>query len=208
MLLRCPSCDRTGNFPDQLALGAHTIRCRKCSGRFSIIPGQGIKSGLAAKPSFKVSKSGQAVPVGGGLTRSSNGSFFSGHDDDPVPGRRGPGDSHYEMSAVFEDTTGDSDVEIAAYRPASGASPDEAHPSGAFEAASSEVLLPSPWYYNFIDSWSRFHFFVALAFGTSSLSFLGFLLVRALVGGQIIDSSITSLIVGCVGTVAFLLLSV
>ena len=138
--------------------------------------------------------------------RESSEGFFSGYDQDPAPDSAGPGDSHYEMSAVFEDDD-DSNFELPAFDPGA-ASLDEANPSSTFERASSEVLLPFPWYYNFIDSWSRFHFFVALGFGTSSLAMLGFFLVRSLVVGQIIDSSITTLIVGCVLTIAFVLLSV
>ena len=111
------------------------------------------------------------------------------------------------MSGEYVGDMGDSNVELPAFTSPSG-SPDDGQSSGTFEAASSEVVLPNPWYYNFIDAWSRFHFFVALGFGTSSLAVLGFFLVRALTGGEIISSSITALIVGCVGTVAFLLLSV
>ncbi len=51
------------------------------------------------------------------------------------------------------------------------------------------------------------HFYVVVGFAASSLSVLGFFLVRALVAGQTLSSSITALLIGCVGTVAFLLLS-
>jgi len=111
------------------------------------------------------------------------------------------------MSSVFDDENGDSNVELPAFT-ANTASADLAHPSGTFEPASADVLPAIPWYDSFIDFWSRFHFFVALGFGTSSLAVLGFFLVRALVGGQVINASITALILGCVGTVAFLMLSV
>jgi membrane protein implicated in regulation of membrane protease activity len=46
-----------------------------------------------------------------------------------------------------------------------------------------------------------------VGFAASSLAVLGFLLVSALVAGRIVSSSITALIVGCVATVALLLLS-
>jgi len=108
------------------------------------------------------------------------------------------------VSGIFADENGDAILEPPAFT-ANTASDDLANPSGTF---GSEVLPATPWYDKFIDSWSRYHFFVALGFGTSSLAVLGFFLVRALVGGQIINASITALIVGCVGTVAFLLLSV
>ena len=51
------------------------------------------------------------------------------------------------------------------------------------------------------------HFYVVLGFAASSLAVLGFLLVTPLVAGQTLSSSITALIIGCVGTIAFLLLS-
>jgi hypothetical protein len=133
--------------------------------------------------------------------------FFSVTDDE-APGMRArsPGDSHYEMSAVFDDGYDDSDDEMAAFDPGSSDDNEALVPSGV-EPGSAEIFLPGPWYFKFIDAWGRFQFFTALGFAAASLSVLGFLLVRAVVGGHILSSSITALILGCVGTIAFLMLS-
>jgi hypothetical protein len=119
----------------------------------------------------------------------------------------GLSDSHYELSAVFEDTTSRGD-EGASTHWSTRASLDDEQYTATFEPAAADGLLANPWFDAFIDSWSRYHCMIALGFGTSSLAVLGFLLVRALWGGAVIDSSITALIVGCVMTVAFMLLSV
>ena len=68
-------------------------------------------------------------------------------------------------------------------------------------------MLPAPWYFKVIESWGRVHLYVVMGFAASSLSVLGFLLMRALVVGQILSSSTAALLVGLVGTIAFLLLS-
>ena len=75
------------------------------------------------------------------------------------------------------------------------------------ETEAPNVLLPLPWYFNVIGSWGRFHFYVATGFATSSLVVLGFLLFRALVAGSTVSSSITALIIGCVGTIAFFMIT-
>ena len=62
-----------------------------------------------------------------------------------------------------------------------------------FETASSEFAVPVPWYFNVIDSWGRLHLYVATGFAASSLLVLGFLLVRALVAGYIVSSSVIAL---------------
>jgi hypothetical protein len=139
------------------------------------------------------------VAVGGGVMRASSEGFFSGEDDDSLPDLIGPGDSHSEMSGGPASDPGDSNVELPAF--------DDAAPSGTFEAASSEVVLPGPWYDQVIDSWNRWHFLLTLGFGISALGLLGYFLVEAVLGGKIVNTSVTALIVGCVGTVAFLLLS-
>ncbi len=102
-----------------------------------------------------------------------------------------PDDSQTELPAFTSDMPPSGETE--AVRP--------------FETPSGLVDVPVPWFFNFIDSWGRLHFFVALGFAASSLSVLGYFLVRALVSGEILSSSIAALIVGCVGTIAFLLLS-
>jgi len=155
----------------------------------------------------KAFPSAQTAQVGGELADLTSDALFAGADDDLLPISPSSSDSHYEMSAVSDGEIGDSNDELPAFM-SNTASLDDAHPSGMFEPASSEVFVASPWYDQSIESWNRYHFFVALGFGPSSLAVLGFFLVSALVRGHSIDSSITALIVGCLGMVAFLLLSV
>ncbi len=207
MLLQCPNCRRTGNVRDDLSLTAHKMRCRRCNARFSTAPGHLTKGSRTASAVLRSAASAQPAHAGGALASVSTERFFSGYDDDPSGIQLGPGDSHYEVSVGFDDMLVDSNFELPAFTQGA-AVPDDGLASSAFEPSSSEIFLPSPWYYNFIDSWNRFHFFVVLGFGTSALAILGFFLVKSLVGGQSVDSSITTLIVGCVLTVATVLLSV
>ena len=133
--------------------------------------------------------------------------FSSGSDDEiPALSGRSPYDSQYEMTAVLGGDPDDSQTELPAFTGGVDES-GEIEAARPFDTGSSEYLLPVPWYFNFIDSWGRLHFYVATGFAAASLSVLGFLLVRALVAGEITSSSVTALIIGCVGTVAFLLIS-
>jgi predicted Zn finger-like uncharacterized protein len=204
MNLRCPSCGRVGNVPDHLGLTAHTVRCRRCRTVFSTVParGNGESHQATSKTAPDISVSAPRE-----FARVPYESFAMGSDNDlPAFAPRLPYDSQYEMTAVLGGDPDDSQTEMPAFT--AGKTPSgETEDTPPFETAGAELFLPVPWYYSFIDSWGRLHFFVALGFAASSLSVLGFLLARALVGGHILSSSITALIVGCVGTVAFLLLS-
>jgi hypothetical protein len=135
---------------------------------------------------------------------------FFASDDEDGRGReslmRRPDDSQYELSAVFDDDASDSQVDRSAFA-TENAHSDDAHAMANLEPAGADARHAVPWYYNYIDSWGRFHFIAALGFAAASLSVLGFLLVRALVAGEVMHTSITALIVGCLGTIAFLLLS-
>jgi hypothetical protein len=139
--------------------------------------------------------------------------FYAGIDEEIAAlTPQSPYDSQYEMTAVLGGDPDDSQTELPAFTGETDLS-DETDLSGEieaarpFETASSEFLTPVPWYFNFIDSWGRLLFYLATGFATASLAVLGFLLVRALVAGQIMSSSVTALIIGCVGTIAFLLIS-
>jgi hypothetical protein len=133
--------------------------------------------------------------------------FTSGSEDE-IPGVTDPSpyDSQYEMTAVLGGDPDDSQTELPAFM----GGPDE---SGEIvvgplpDTPSSEFVLPVPWYFNFIDSWGRLHFYVASGFAAASLAVLIYLLVRALVAGETLSSSATVLIIGCVGIIAFLLIS-
>jgi hypothetical protein len=204
MLLQCPDCGRKGKLPDDLLMSAHTVRCRRCRAKFTIVP---VPHRAAAFPPGSASRprgSAHSAQIGGTLGRLSSEALFSGEDDDSLPEEPGPGDSQYDMAGFFEEEGGGSNNEMPAYRAAGGLR----EAPGSFEPASTELLLDSPWYDRFIEGLSRAQFLIALGFGSSTLAVLGYFLVRALVGGAVIDASITALIVGCVGTVAFMLLSV
>src|SRR5262249_17363665 len=116
--------------------------------------------------------------------------FTTGSEDDiPALTDPSPFDSQYDMTAVLGGDPDDSQVEL----PAFVAGPDE---SGEFivgpprETTNSDFVLPVPWYLNFIDSWGRLQFYVASVFATASLAVLVFLLVRALVAGEVLSSSV------------------
>src|SRR5262249_23036603 len=207
MLLQCPNCGRKGNLPDHLALSTHTVRCRRCDVTFLISPAPERVRAVHAGPSRKSASSAQTARRRSGLARLDSEGLFSGDDDEPIPGSRDPGDSHYDMTGFYDGGIGDSDTEVPAFR-STASSADDEQPSGTFEPASSEVFLTTPWHDRFIDGWSRLQFWVALGFGTFSLAVLTFLLVRAVAGGAVIDLSITGLIVGCLTAVALILLSV
>ena len=200
MILRCPSCGREGNVPDRVGRAARAARCRRCGTRFSTLDGPenaGLRSASIAVESAAVDRV---------LASLSPPSFSPGSDEEiPIISGRSPSDSQYEMHAVLGGDPDDSQIELPAFDgEALSGEIDAARP---FDTASGEVLLPMPWYFNVIGSWGRLHFYVAIGFATSSLAVLGFLLFRALVAGSIVSSSITALIIGCVGTIAFFMLT-
>jgi hypothetical protein len=203
MILRCPRCGREGTVPERLGRLAHRVRCRPCGARFSTGPAPG--NGELRAPGAVETGAGDPL-VRDGASLSDDG-FSGGSDPDlATSAPRSPFDSQYEMTAELGGELDDSQVELPAFTSTAARSGDS--DSGpAFETESSEFLLAVPWYFKFIESWGRLHFYVAVGFAASSLSVLGFLLIRALVAGQILSSSITALIVGCVATIAFLLLS-
>jgi hypothetical protein len=203
MIIRCPGCGREGNVPDRIGLSYHKLRCRPCGTRFSVGPGPPPRSARHSKTSLSVRDS--ALESLDGASAQANG-FSAGSDDDlPALSSRLAGDSQYEMGAIFGDGIDDSQVELPAFSP--GQADEVTDPVPPFETELSEFLLTAPWYYRFIESWGRLHFYIALGFTASSLSLLGFLLLRALVAGHLVSSSTTALIIGCIGTIAFLLLS-
>jgi hypothetical protein len=205
MILRCPSCGREGNLPDHLGHSAHFVRCRRCKARFST---DHVREPATFRHQSNVMTDNIAVsPHVRNLALMSPDGFSSESDDEisaltpPTPF-----DSQYEMTAVLGGDPDDSQTELPAFGGESDLS-GEIEAARPFEAPSSEFVLPVPWYFNFIDSWGRVLFYLATGFAAASLGVLGFLLVRALVAGHTMSSSVTALIIGCVGTIAFLLIS-
>ncbi len=205
MLLQCPKCAHLGKVPDHLGQIAQTARCRRCNATFPMHPRAANGRTIGTRRSYDAAFS---APAALPLAPAHVDDFFSGTDDDADRDERGPssGDSHYEFSAILDDGSDGSDDEMPAFDPRAD-HPAANRPDLRFESGSTEILLPNAWYYQFIDSWGRFQFFTALGFAAASLSVLGYLLARAIVSGEILSSSTTALILGCVGTIAFLLLS-
>jgi hypothetical protein len=136
-----------------------------------------------------------ASPVG-------NNGFFAGFDEDEPPRLvHGPGDSHYELAVSFEDVIDELGDEWATTSVLV-----QGHSASSARPGASKVSRPDPWYYKTIDSLSRFQFFVVWGFGGLALLLFVLLLVRTWNGGTLLES-IPSLVVGFVGTVAFLLVS-
>jgi hypothetical protein len=155
-----------------------------------------------------------STKIGGRIDRSAARGFRSNLSQDK-PSASDPGDSQYELTAATddgseltaagEDGLDDSQVELPAFAP-SETLPREAHLTAAFDSASSEVLVASQALERFIGFWGRYHLFVALGFVVASFAVIGFFLVRAMVG-QTVSFSTTAVVIGCVVTVALLLLS-
>jgi hypothetical protein len=203
MLIHCPSCGRAGNLPDRLSSAAHTVRCRKCQAAFVTIPLRSDEDTQNEMPALRRAASEMASRDA--LFPSE---LFPTGDEDDEDGLVGdPDDSQYELTAIVRNGIDDSQVELPAFSP-DDIPPFEPGAESGFEQASGDVALPDPWYFKFIESWGRYHARVALGFGAASLTVLGYFLVRPLVGGESLTSSTTTLVVGCVGTIAFLLLSV
>jgi hypothetical protein len=69
-----------------------------------------------------------------------------------------------------------------------------------------DPLNAEPWYDRPIDWWGRFQVFVAGAGGAASLAVLAFLFVLAATGRTALETPISILLVGLLGTVALLLI--
>jgi len=150
------------------------------------------------------------TPLRHGLRRMApvpSGVSFAGFDeDDPPTSELGPGDSHYELTDdTLEYAPDGSGTDWPTISPPAP-SPFEPQPDRAHEPETSKVFFPDPWYDKLIDSWGRFHFIVPLGLGAVSLAGLCFLLVLSLSVRPILDSSISALVVGLLGTIAFLLI--
>jgi hypothetical protein len=201
MVIRCPSCGRTGKFPHPFGLTAHTLRCRRCSALFVTVPTQVDGAELPAL---------EHAPLAGSATDSG---MFPLDDlaarEDSGFGALGDiiGDSHYELGAISDDVS-DSQIDLPAFaaddldwdEPQSAPQLNRDGVRRALGASGLVQIGP-------IEAWGRYHLYVALGFAAASLGVMGYFLLRPLVGGATVGSSTTALVVGCIGTIAFLLLS-
>ena len=208
MILRCPSCGRrTGNVPDHLGLTPHNIRCRRCTARFSTAPANGEPRDPVS-PARAVVGPPDPAERPGPLPRTLKASSAGIDDDLPAFGPLSPNDSQYEIRRCSAAILTTLRLELPAFTTDLGPSGETRLAHRRFEPPSSESFLPS-----------------SHGFTTSSTPGAGCtsswcwvlrcrLLLRSSVscscersvGGQILSSSITTLIVGCVGMIAFLLL--
>jgi hypothetical protein len=189
---------------------ARRIRCRGCKERFWTVPVRPADGRLGAQD--PLDRPPDLLPAGA-LPQVLRPGFFAADDENGSSALRdtmigGPDDSHYELSAVFGDDeySDDSQVELPAFSMGAD-SPDQGPSAAIFEPAGPDALLAFPPYYDTITSWGRFLVVATFAFAVASLLVLGYLLVRSFAGGPIIEASITALLVGCVGTIAFLLVA-
>ena len=226
MILRCPSCGREGNVPDRLGLSSHRMRCRRCGARFLMDPGRVSDDDDFSPPPIALGVPAPRVPqqpamvdddfltaLGGpaALVRQqpamADEGFSAGSDPDIPEYSSSPYDSQPSAAALLGGEPDDSQVELPAFTDADDDTSGELEAAQPFEAESAEFLVAVPWYYKFIESWGRVHFYAVVAFTAASLLLLGFLLWRGLVVGEILSSATAALLLGVVGTIAFLLLS-
>jgi hypothetical protein len=129
-------------------------------------------------------------------------------EDDLPPTLTDLDDSNYEMTVSLDGELDDSQFELPAIKETDPSlSPPDDRPAPALVVSGSEPLPPDPRYYNLIDSWSRIGFWGVLALGAIALVVIGVFLVRAFLGAPNLNTSTTVLILGFVGTIAFLLIS-
>jgi hypothetical protein len=204
MIIRCPSCGRDGNAPDSRGRTSQKIRCNPCGARFVIDVSPRIE-----EPVFSDRLANGAAGLHVRERPTIAMERVSLADDLDLMGftMGSPSDSQFDMPGVLGGDPDDSQVELPAFASGEEEQSGEIEIAPPFEPQSAEFALAVPWYYKYIESWGRVHFYVAVGFAASSLAVLGFLLVSALVAGRIVSSSITALIVGCLATVALLLLS-
>ncbi len=134
--------------------------------------------------------------------------FMAGDDGEEGARHENRSVSHDNLTAMPGDEASDSHFELPAF-PSDDLEPDHAQsgltdqPAVGFASVGAGASNGWP-----IGAWGRYHLYVALGFGGVSLGVIGYFLVRPLVGGAAVSSSTTALILGCIGTIAFLLLSV
>jgi hypothetical protein len=227
MRLRCPHCGRPGNLPDQLRTGTYKVRCRRCESHFAAVSLAPVEA-LAPTDDLPV-----VVPAGRKDTAREFGRFS---DEDLIDGSDdygssefglGPGDSQYELSAIVEGVADeDSHDDLPAIEPPRP-EPKQIQPIRVESLSRSEnrggttqlrpaeestalVATPTPEYSRnrrFADIWSRCQLVATLSFGAVAIVVLGLLLLKSAVGGQSLSAATSALVVGLLGTIGLVLLS-
>jgi len=146
----------------------------------------------------------------------------------------GPGDSHYEWSFSVDGFDDDSQVDVPAFvtpepepkqvqaaskssnalrvasREWAGARSEEPQQIQAAKVKSALAATPVAIMGGkgqFVAVWSRYQLVTTLGFGAAAFLVLGFLLLNTSVGGHALTPATSTLVVGFLGAVAFVLLS-
>ena len=213
MVIQCPHCVQAGKLPDGLDLGPHSLRCRRCSGRFVL-----LATPVELTTPHRLHEL-ELEPAPPGLTpfpRFHGDSFLDVVGGaEPVSSELGPGDSHYELSSDLEDGMTGSDDDIPVVDPTVTSTAGESRTSSFWRGPPSSSRVddptssddsPEPWFYRVLISWGRPHFFASIGFGAFSLVVLAFLLLRTILVESPLPFSTSALIAGLFVTVALLFL--
>jgi len=130
---------------------------------------------------------------------------FDDHDYSEI--ELGPGDSQYELSSGGEAFP---DYDSQAELPAIGSRQADPIPIPATDLRNARSSKPAPivpWYGRLVEIWTRYQIVVTLGYGALGIVVLGFCLIRTSFGGQSLTPASSSLVVGFLGAIAFVLLS-
>jgi hypothetical protein len=179
------------------------VRCIPCGARFLLAqPGGSLEPGPVTASGARPASLLDREPAGSAAASAAHGNDL----DLATFGGRSPSDWRDDMGGVLGGDPEDSQVELPAFTSESGSS-GEVQAAAPFDTASSEFFTVAPWYYAFIESTTRVFLYAAVGFAAASLAAFGFLLLRTLRAGYIMSTSTTALIIGCIATIAFLLLA-
>jgi hypothetical protein len=202
-----------GYLPDHLVPAANSLRCRKCQAHF-MMPELSLQG---VEPRLKEIDSWRSTTVDAPVASRSRESpalfltdgFVASFEEPEIPLRkRGPGDSHYELTFALKDEpspSGDdwtaADANVIEPEIASSDEIDSIHqPDGNPSRA-------NPLSYGFIMSWMRPLCMVSLGFVAVSVLLIVVLLVRSmdLGGSPAFPVATHALVLASLVTVAFLL---
>jgi hypothetical protein len=185
-------------------LNTHVLRCRKCQSRFVLgaVPLDQAATGIAKSLASSHALSPAQSALNGAFAEGS----FSGADedeDDLEAGLPDPSDSQYELPVGVGDEDGaefnDWSTDDMPARPGPG--------ERRIEAGDSSSVPSDPWYYKFIHAWGRVHFFGAIGFAALSMTVIACLVLARLTGNLKPESSAIAIVVGIVGAIALLMIS-
>jgi zinc-ribbon domain len=227
MRLRCPHCGKPGNLPDQLRTGTYKVRCRRCEARFAAVSFAPVEA-LAPTEDLPVVVPPRRQNTAREFGRFSDEDLFDGSDEfGSSEIALGPGDSQYELSAIVDGVADDeSHDDLPAIEPPrlepkqlqpmtvenvtrleTRGGTKQLRPAGDGSALASKPAPDFDRNGRFAGIWSRYQLLATLTFGAVAIAILGFLLLKSSVAGQSLPAATSALIVGLLGTIGFVLLS-